>query len=402
MGFLKFYNKIINSNPAPLLLTPGPVILSPLIQKSLSQPMQHHRSSDFKKTLKQVSDQLKEVFQTKEDVLILTCTGTGAMESALLNTLSPQEEVLCVSAGKFGERWKDMALAFNLKLRLIEVPWGEAVSIQEIEKHLKANKNIKALLMTACETSTATEQPIKQTADLLKNKSEILFIVDAITGLGSMEIKMDEWGIDVLIAGSQKTFWLPAGLAFICLSQKAWGKNKQSQLPKYYFDLKKEREAQQKGQTAFSSSVHLIQALSSSLKLFQKIGFQNVISKTARLKSACHSFAETLGIELFSSQPANAVTALKISSADSLKKNLEEKHHVFIGGGQGALKNKILRIGHLGPLKNKDFIRGLKALAFELEKRDPSFFTKDKIKSAIKTAQNILLASPSFSREKTR
>ena len=395
MDFLNLYNKVIKSKQEPLLLTPGPVMLSPFIQKSLSQPMQHHRSANFKKTLTQVSSQLKELFQTKEDVLILTSTGTGAMEAALLNTLSSQDEILCVCAGKFGERWKEIALSYNLKATVIEVPWGQAVLVKEIKKHLESNKNIKAVLMTACETSTATEQPIKQSAELLKNYPETLLIVDAITGLGAMELKMDEWGIDVLIAGSQKTFWLPAGLAFICLSQKAWGRNSKSKLPKYYFDLKKEKTAQQKGQTAFSSSVNLIQALSSSLNFIQKKGFQNIILRTETLKLACHLFAESLDIELFSSRPANAVTALKISSATVIKKNLEEKHGVFVAGGQGLLKNKILRIGHLGPLKNKDFMRALKALAFELEKTDPLLFTKNKIKHALKKSQKLLFSRPS-------
>ena len=390
MGFFKLYNKIVRSKPVPLLLTPGPVILSPLIQKSLSQAMWHHRSLLFKKTLKQVSRELKEIFQTKQEVLILTSTGTGAMEAGLSNTLSPQEEVLCVCAGKFGERWREIALAFNLKPTVIEAPWGQSVSIQNIKNHLEANKNIQALLMTACETSTATEQPIKEIAKLLKNYPDILLIVDAITGLGAMELKMDEWGIDVMIAGSQKTFWLPAGLSFICLSQKAWEKSLRSKLPKYYFDLNREKEAQKKGQTAFSSSVNLIQALSLSLKLMKKTGLKNLILRTEKLKLACHAFAETLGLELFSSCPAKSLTALKIPSADSVKKSLEENHQVFLAGGQGILKNKILRIGHLGPLSNKDFLRGLKALAWELKTREASFFTQEKINLALKKAKDIL------------
>ncbi|MCZ0931699.1 MAG: alanine--glyoxylate aminotransferase family protein [Oligoflexia bacterium] len=390
MSFFKFYNKIFKLKPVPLLLTPGPVVLSPLVQKSLSQAIWHHRSSLFKNTLKQVSSKLKEIFQTKEDVLILTSTGTGAMEASLSNTLSPQEEVLCVCAGKFGERWRDIALAFNLKVTVLEVPWGQAVSIQDIKKHLEQNKKLSALLITACETSTATQQPIKEIAKLLKNYPELIFIVDAITGLGAMELKMDEWGIDVMIAGSQKTFWLPAGLAFICLSQKAWRKSLSSQLPRYYFDLNREKKAQREGQTAFSSSVSLIRALSVSLKLIQKTGLKNLILRTEKLKSACHAFCKTLDLELFSSQPANALTAIKVPSAEAIKKSMEENHQVFTAGGQGALKNKILRIGHLGPLSNKDFMRGLKALAIELKKREPSVFTEAKTKSALKKAQEAL------------
>ncbi|MCY4320906.1 MAG: alanine--glyoxylate aminotransferase family protein [Bdellovibrionaceae bacterium] len=392
MNSFNSYNKRLKKNQSPLLLSPGPVILATPIKKSLSQDMWHHRSFLFKKALRKISSDLKILFQTKQDVLILACTGTGAMEASLSNILSPKEEVLCVSAGKFGERWKEIALAFNLKPIVIEVPWGQAVSIKEIEKHLN-NKNIKALLITACETSTATEQPIKEVAKLLKNYPDILLVVDAITGLGAMELKMDKWGIDVMIAGSQKTFWLPAGLAFICLSQKAWKKNLSSKLPKYYFDLNKERQAQQKGETAFSSSVSLIRALSVSLKLLKKKGLKNLIIRTETLKKACHIFCKFLGLELFSSKPANSLTALKVFSADSIKKNLERKHGIFIAGGQGQLKNKILRIGHLGPLTNKDFIRALKALGFELVKQKPDLFTKTKIKMALKKVEDILKPS---------
>ena len=389
MGFLKSQNTPYSSS-RPLLLTPGPVILSLPIQKSLSQAMWHHRSALFKKTLSHVSFALKDVFQTKEEVLILNSTGTGAMEASLSNTLSPQEEVLCVCAGKFGERWRDIAQAFNLKARIIEIPWGQAVSAQNIKECLDQNKNIQAVLISACETSTATQHPIKEIAELLKNYPQTLFIVDAITGLGAMELKMDEWGIDVMIAGSQKSFWLPAGLAFISLSQKAWEKSLSSKLPKYYFDLNREKSAQKKGQTAFSSSVSLIRALSVSLEQIQKKGLKNLINQSKKLKKSCHAFCKVMDLKLFSSQPANALTAIEISSAQTLKKKLEEKHHVFVAGGQGKLKGKILRIGHLGPLSNEDFMKGLKALALELKSLEPTSFTEKKVSEALNQAKIIL------------
>ena len=376
--------------PQPLLLTPGPVILHPEIQKSLSGPMWHHRSSQFESILKQVSKDLKDIFQTKEEVLILTSTGTGAMEAGLANTLSLQEEVLCVCGGKFGERWREIALALNLTVNGIHVPWGQAVSVEDIEKQLEQNKQIKAVLISACETSTATQYPIQEICELLKNYPEVLVIVDAITGLGTMELKMDEWGIDVMVAGSQKSFWLPTGLSFICLSKTAWKKALNSNIPKYYFNLIREREAQLKGQTAFSSSVSLIRALSTSLNLLKKQGLKNLILRCEIFKKACHVFCESLTLKIYSSNPANALTAIEIPSAQTLKQKLEEKHQVFVAGGQAHLKNKILRVGHLGPLKNKDLMRGLKALAFELHKTEPSVFTGKKIKSALRKAKQIL------------
>ena len=236
---------------APLLLTPGPVILSPSVRNTLSQPMWHHRSLEFKKTLKQVSSDLQEIFQTKQPVLILHSTGTGAMEAALSNTLSPGEKVLCICTGKFGKRWKDIAHAFGMTVCSIDTLPGKTVSVDMIEKELEKTKSIRALLVTACETSTATEQPIKEIAQMLKKYPEVLFIVDGITALGAMELPMDEWEIDVLVAGSQKSFMIPTGLAFIALSKKAWNAESTSFCPRYYFDLKKEKTSPVTGANGF-------------------------------------------------------------------------------------------------------------------------------------------------------
>lgn len=377
----------------PLLFTPGPVILSPKIKNVLSQAMWHHRSSEFKKTLHQISSDLKEIFQTKQAVLILTSTGTGAMEAALSNTLSLGEEVLCICAGKFGERWREIAQAFGIKTHSINIPLGQAVPVETVKKALEKNPQIKAVLISACETSTATEQPIKELSTVLKKFPKVLFIVDGISAVGAMKLPMDQWGIDVLVAGSQKSFMLPTGLSFISLSKKAWSAQAHSSLPKYYFDLKKEKEAQAKGQTAFSSSVTLVRALKESLSFIKKKGLKTSIAKCKILKQSVHVFCESLGLELFSLKPANSVTAIKIPknlSAEQIKKNLEQKHGIVLAGGQGKLKNKILRIGHLGPISATDQLRALKALALELSKEDPKRFQDKKIKEALKRAKQCL------------
>ena len=376
-----------------LLLTPGPVLLNPSVQTTLSQPMWHHRSPQFKKVLKEVSSNLKMVFQTKEPVLILTSTGTGAMEAAISNTLSPGDEVLCICAGKFGERWRDIAMAFDIKVHSINVPLGSAVHPDTVKNHLKENKQIKALFISACETSTATQQPVQDISRILRNHPHVLFIVDGITALGAEEMPMDRWGLDVLIAGSQKSFMLPTGLAFIALSKKAWRAVEKSSCLKYYFDLKKERLAQAKGQTAFSSSVTLIRALKESLTFIKKQGLHSCIEKCQNLKKSTHIFCKEMGLPLYSLKPANSVTAIKIPdnlSVKALKTDLQNKHAVVVAGGQGELKNKIIRIGHLGHISHQDHLRGLKALAKELSKKSPNSFNNKKIKTALKKAEKVL------------
>ena len=262
-----------------------------------------------------------------------------------------------------------------------------------IQKSLKKNKQIQALLLSACETSTATEQPVKEISKILKNHPQTLFIVDGITALGASDLPMDKWGIDVLIAGSQKSFMLPTGLAFISLSKKAWRAVENSSCPKYYFDLKKEKKAQAKGQTAFSSSVTLIRALKKSLSFIKKQGLKSCVLKCQTLKKSTHIFCESLGLALYSSKPANSVTAIKIPknlSTKAIKKNLYENHGVVIAGGQGVLKDEILRIGHLGPIKPQDHLRGLKALALELKKQAPMAFNDKKIQKALRRTKKSL------------
>jgi len=378
------------SKESPLLLTPGPVLLHPKIKESLSLPMIHHRDKDFKSILFNVSRQLKSFFQTKAEVILLNATGTGAMEAGLLNTLSPQDEVLCVGGGKFGERWQDMAKKLSLKVHNIDVPWGEAVKGSQIEEALKKHPQSQALILTACETSTASSHPVKEVAEVLEKHPEVLFIVDAITALGSMVLDMDDWGIDVMVAGSQKTFWLPTGLSFISLSKKAWDRSLHSKLPKYYFDLTREKKAQKKGQTAFSSPVTLIRALDSSLKILSKMGLKNLIGHSESLKKACLDFGSTLGLKTYSSQPANSVTAFLINEANEIKKVMEKEHHIIMGGGQGPLKNKILRLGHLGPIEKEVFLMALEKLGEELKKRSLEPFTKKQLEMALKKAQTHL------------
>jgi len=249
-----------SSDLTPILLSPGPVPLSSAVKEQLGLDMTHHRSLEISEDLQQVFIYLKKIFQTKEDVYLLNASGTGAMEAALTNTLSSLDEVLCVNSGKFGERWIKMAQIFQLKVHEVKVPWGHAIQVSQIEEKLKQNPKIKAVFIQACETSTCVLHPIQEIGKLIRKKEETLLIVDGISALIVSPLPMDEWGIDVLIGGSQKSFSLPAGMSFISLSQKAQKFQEHSNLPVFYFDLKKEKKANAQAQTSFSTNVSFIRA----------------------------------------------------------------------------------------------------------------------------------------------
>ena len=299
------------------------------------------------------------------------------MASSLLNTLSPKDTVLTISAGKFGERWAEMALSYHLQLLKLEAPWGQTISIQNVKNLIDENPQIKAILVQACETSTGVLHPIKELAALTRDHPDILLIVDAISALGAVDIKMDKWGIDVIIGGSQKSFSLPAGMSFISLSQKAWRFNESSRLPVYYLDLKKEK-VQAQGQTAFSSNVAFIRALHSFLlPLEETNGLDKLIQQSKTLSKMTHLFCQSLNLNIFANPPSPSVTSIALPShidGVKLKKHIEQQYQVVLGGGQGKLKGRIIRVGHLGGISKDDLKRGLKSLALGLQSFDPQFY----------------------------
>ncbi|MCB0351089.1 MAG: alanine--glyoxylate aminotransferase family protein [Bdellovibrionales bacterium] len=339
------------------LLTPGPVPLHPDVERALSEPMIHHRTPEFERCLKSVTTKLKETFATRESVFIHTATGSGAMESALVNTLSPGDEVLCIVSGKFGERWAEMASTFGLKTHLINVSWGEAVDPSVVEAELSKNKNIKAVLTQACETSTATVHPIRELGTIIKQRPQTLFMIDAITAVGAMMLEMDDWGLDVVIGGSQKAFMLPTGLSFIALSKKAWGFYESSTLPKFYWDLKREQKCLEKGETHFSSAVPLIRALDVALDHLTGQNKMKTLARIQTLAQATREAASHLGLTVYSKSPSPSVTALLTPpgvDSQKLRTHIEKEYNLTLMGGQEQLKGKILRVGHLGYITNED------------------------------------------------
>ena len=362
-----------------ILLSPGPVLMPPSVLKSLAWPEEHHRSQNFEESLSFCRKELKKIFHTQDDVIILNSSGTGAMEASITNTLSPKDEVLCIVTGKFGERWLEMCKSFKLKTHILKKEEGSTFKIAEVKKFFKTSNKIKAVFCQACETSSGTLHPIKELGKFLKVQKETLFIVDAITAVLYTDLKKDKDNIDVLIAGSQKSFLLPTGLSFISLSKKAWSFYKKSECPKFYFDLKKENEAQKKGRTQFSSNVPYIRSLRLALEFIKKQKKDYFIKQAKKYSQITIQLAKILKLSTFSKSPSPSLTALKLPNkvlASKIQKELLKTHKVFIAIGQGSLKEKILRIGHMGYLKKLDFLLALSSLIKVLHQLYPSHFGK--------------------------
>lgn len=377
---------------ASILLTPGPVPVPPEVLEILAQPMEHHRTPNFEQVFTRVRENLKTVFGTKQPVFIHTSTGSGAMESALVNTLNRGDEVLSIVSGKFGERWAEMAETFGLKVHRLNVKWGEAVDPIEVAKILTANKSIRAVLTQACETSTGVLHPIATLANLT-SKTEALLIVDGITAVGALPLPMDSLGIDVLIAGSQKAFMLPTGISFIALSQRAWARAQTANLPRYYFDLRKEKEANDRGESYYSTAVIHIKALDVVLQWVQKRGIDFLYERIGSLAKATREAGKELGLRSFAKSPSTSLTALVLPEGidgQKLRASIESKYGVTLMGGQDQLKGKIIRIGHMGYISNDEMITCFESIAHALNDQKPNTISDSQLEAALEALKREL------------
>lgn len=351
--------------PKYRLFAPGPTPVSEAVRQAEAAPIIHHRTKAFEALFAEVRAGLKWLFQTKQDVLILASSGTGAMEAAIVNTLSPGDQVVVIDGGKFGERWWKLAQAYGIKTDIIKVEWGHAVDPGAVARRL-APGDKKAVLVQASESSTGVYHPIAELAKLTAKHPETLLIVDAISALGAVNLPFDAWKLDVVVAGSQKAFGMPPGMAFIALSEKAWQANAQSQLPKFYFNLKRERDAQVKNQTAFTPAISLVAALQAVLKGFQKEGLENLFKRHARLAEGIRAGVQAMGLELYApGSPVNSLTAVKAPpniDGQRIYKTLQDKFNLTIAGGQDEARGKIFRIAHLGDFDELDMTTLLAAL----------------------------------------
>ncbi|NPA15532.1 MAG: alanine--glyoxylate aminotransferase family protein [Deferribacteres bacterium] len=370
------------------LFSPGPTPVPPEVSLAMAQPILHHRTNQFTEVFEEAREGLKYVFQTERDVLILASSGTGAMEAAVANLFSPGEKAVCVRGGKFGERWAEICESYGVVPVNIDVEWGEAVKVEDVAKALDENPDVKAVLWQASETSTGVKHPTEELAALCRERG-VLSVVDGITAVGVFDVKTDDWGLDVVVSGSQKAFMLPPGLAFITLSERAWEAAEGSKCPRYYFDLKKELKNQQKGQTAYTPAVSLIIGLRESLKLIKDEGLENVFKRHALLARATREAMKAIGLELFSKSPSEAVTAVKVPpgiDGAKIPKLLRDKYGVVIAGGQAKLKGKIFRLSHMGYVTRFDMVLAISAVEGILKELGYSF----ELGAGVKRAQEIL------------
>lgn len=342
-----------------ILMTPGPSPVPSFLRESLAKEILHHRTQDFRDILTQVHSGLKKLLQTKNPVVVLASSGTGAMEAAIANLFSPRDKVLVISGGKFGQRWTEIAKNFGLDIVEMEIKWGSAPDPANLEKLLAKNQKIKAVLTTLCETSTATVYDLENISKAAK-KYNAAIVVDAISGLGQDKLLADQWELDVVVGGSQKGLMLPPGLSFVSLSAKAKKMISESTLPKYYFDLSKALKKHQDNDTPYTPAVNLVVALKEALAAINdKEGIENRWLKFEKLAKAARAGAEAIGLSLLSSRPSWSVTAVKMPAAiksSQVVKFLRQQYGLSIAGGQAELKDKIVRIAHMGWINEQDLI----------------------------------------------
>lgn len=351
------------------LFTPGPTPVPEQVMLAMAQPVIHHRHPEFEELFKRVNENLKYLFQTDQDVLTLSSSGTGAMEAAVCNLFSPGDRVITVNAGKFGERWGELCRAFGLEFIEIPVEWGRGVDPEIIEHHLLTMPDAKAIFLTHSETSTGALQNIREIARLVRTHTDALTIVDGITSVGAVELRMDEWDLDVVMTGSQKGLMVPPGLSFIALSDRAWKRAELATLPKYYFDLLESRRALKTSETPWTPAVTLVVGLDVALQMLRTEGIENVWSRHAILAEAVRTGCNALGLQLLASEPSNALTAIWIPEmidAKKLLRSVKTDHGITVAGGQGHLTGKIFRISHLGYYDRLDVVSVIAAIELSL------------------------------------
>jgi aspartate aminotransferase-like enzyme len=373
------------------LFSPGPTMLPPEVLLKMAEPIMHHREPEFERIFGEIREGLKYLFQTKNEVLIFTSSGTGAMEGAVSNLLAKGDKALVVRGGKFGERWGEICKAFGIEFIPIDVEWGKAVDPQKIKKALESDPSIRVVYTQASETSTGVKHPVKEVADIVKKHENTVVVVDAITGIGVFDLPMDQWGLDVVVSGSQKALMLPPGLSFVALSDKAWKLVERSNLPKFYFDFKKELKSAQKNQNSFTPAISLFVGLRESLNLIQKEGLESVFKRHEKLATAARSAVKALGLDLYApDSPSNALTAVKVPDGipgGKLKNLFFEKFGITVAGGQDQAKGKIIRIAHLGYYDRLDMVMVISALEMLLKEMGYAF----QLGAGVKAAEEVLI-----------
>ena len=360
------------------LMTPGPTPVPAEVLLSQARPMIHHSTPDFSATFMEAIEGLQYVFETKNDVMIMACSGTGVMESSIANCFCAGDKVIVTRNGKFGDRMKQLSEAYGLEVVDLSYEWTETVKPGDIAKALHEHHDARGVIVTQSETSSGVLNDVKAIAEITASHPECVLIVDSITGIGAVDCKTDEWGLDVVMTGSQKGLMLPPGLAALTVSDKAWRAYERSTLPKYYFDWGKYRASIAKDTTPFTPPVSLIIGLAESLKMIREEGIENTIARHSMLAEATRQGCEALGMKLFAPPEGrgSAVTPVWVPEGvdgKELVKTMKERFGVTIAGGQDDYAGRIFRVGHLGYFGEFDIITTLAALEMALADQDYEF-----------------------------
>jgi aspartate aminotransferase-like enzyme len=354
------------------LFTPGPTPLHPAVQEALARPILHHRTDEFRAVLRECGAGLQRFLKTGGEVLVLSASGTGGMEAALTNVLSPGDAMLALVAGNFGERWAAIGRAYGMDVRVLEAPWGEAVSPERVAEALDRDPKVRAVFVQLSESSTGAAHDVEALARLTRGRDTLL-VVDAISGAGAMRLETEAWGVDVVVVGSQKALALPPGLAFVALGPRAWERAESSRAPRFYFDLRRERKAQTAGESAFTPAISHVIALKAALDFVEETGgVDALVANAGILAEATRAAAGALRMPLVAPRHhGDALTALHPPEgldSGAIVKGLKSEFGSTVAGGQGALKGKILRIAHLGYYDATDVLGLLSTLEIVLSR----------------------------------
>lgn len=353
------------------LFTPGPTPVPESIMLRMAEPIIHHRNPEFKEIFRELNENIKYLFQTKNDVYTLTSSGTGAMEASVSNIIGEGEKAIFVNGGKFGERWGELIKTFGGIPLEIKKEWGTPPDVEEIVKLIRLHPDVKAVYLTHSETSSGTVTDVKSIAQEVKRISDALIIIDGITSVGAIELKMDEWNLDIVITGSQKGLMIPPGLAFIAVSEKAWGKIEKTNNRAFYFSLKKAKKALETGDTPWTPAISLVIGANEALKLIQKEGIENIWKRHLKLANGIRKGITALELKLMSKNPSNAITAVFLPDGINYKEfndTLKYEFGITVAGGQEQYKGKLFRISHLGYYDEFDMVTMISALEMTLRK----------------------------------
>ena len=359
------------------LFTPGPTMVPAEVLLAEATPMIHHRTPQFSRILREVTDGMKELFGTAQDVYIIAGSGTAAMEAAVVNTCSAGDKAICAVGGKFGERWAELCETYGCKVKTIDIEWGKSLTVRQTEAALKEVPDARVFCVTHSETSTGAYTDVAAIAALTR-KTNTLLLVDGITSVGIYPIRMDAWGVDIMVTGSQKGCMLPPGLAFLAVSPRTWQAVDACRTPRYYLDIRPMRkELEEKTTTPFTPAISLIQALHCAQRMLREEGLDNVFARHARLAEAARAAMTAIGLKLVAEHPVNGVTAVWAPegiNTGKMTKKMRDEWGVTIAAGQGDAKNRMFRIGHMGYVSAEDMLvavssveRALKEFGYEFE-----------------------------------